>query len=103
MVPVQFILLCGPLKAKLALVEISHISHIKSSDNSIYYETDPLIVVIFSIGRNPQMLPLVHGRNPNHVREQGQRKWHFWISMVSAMSFFSEMVSCPDMNHKIAY
>ena len=50
-----------------------------------------------------QILPLVHGRNPNHVREQGQRKWHFWISMVSAMSFFSEMVSCPDMNHKIAY
>ena len=51
---------------------------------------------------NKQSLPLVHGRNPNHVREQGQRKWHFWVSMVSAMSFFSEMVSCTDMNHKIA-
>ena len=43
------------------------------------------------------MTPYGHGRNPNHVREQGQRKWHFWISMVSAMSFFSETVRCRDM------
>ena len=42
------------------------------------------------------MTPYGHGRNPNHVREQGQRKWHFWISMVSA-TFFSETVRCRDM------
>ena len=50
-----------------------------------------------------QMTQDGHGRNPTHVREQGQRKWHFWISMVSPMSIISEMVSCPDMNHKVTF
>ena len=42
-----------------------------------------------------------HGPNPNHLGDQRQWKCHFWISMVSAISFFSKLVRSWDVNHKI--